>query len=152
MNNNHINTSCWLLITDYEILWCVYSLETSVVPTRRCSSVLSCLLFFLSFLCRYSTLYFNSTSSLKSYFFLFSYSNMIFSTMNFNHLYPLIPISPIFHISFSYILHFTFFTHCLYYGITPCLTTTYSISSNLMVATRLTYTNSHQLYNFLNNV
>ena len=110
--NNHINTSCWLLITDFKIL--CFSLETYVVPTRRCSSVIPV---FWSFSISYvATLPY---ISLTSCFFLFAYSNMIFSTMNFNHLFPLILISPIFHISFPYILYFTFFTHCLYYVLTP---------------------------------
>ena len=116
-------------------------------PYTQVFSVLSCLLFFLSFLCRYSTLYFNSNLSLTSCFFLFAYSNMIFSTMNFNHLFPLILISPIFHIPFPYILYFTFFTHCLYYVLTPYLTTAYSILSNFMFATRLTHF-SPTVYNF----
>ena len=117
------------------MLLCVSSLETYVVPTRRCSSVIPA---FWSFSISYvATLPY---ISLTSCFFLFAYSNMIFSTVNFNHLFLLILFSPIFHIPFPYILYFTFFTHCLYYVLTPYLTTEYSILSNFMFATRLTHT------------
>ena len=147
MNNNHINTSCWLLSTDYKILWCVYSLVTFCSPSFPVSYFLVFFFYLLSFLYCYCILYFNSNLSLKSFFFLFSYSNMIFSTVNLSSF----SLHSVFtYLSYSTslysVFHFLYSLHLLCFNSLPNYHIFNLIKS--MFTTRLTHPFSPTVYIF----